>query len=269
MQYYVWNFGYIPEIDEMKYIEVICNNHWNQLTNIQTERNSSKFDEYQSLFVLLIHKSQQKLREWYNEISICSLRDVQRANKFFTFFYGKFQKYAKINPLDRAIVMCLSQCYYYRLPSEYRKKYALFVEKQLNSAPDYFVTTINEEHTETVSMLDVPKGIATNKVFKENIFIMLTCIITSTPVFVVGAPGSSKTLSMLTLEHNLDKSTKSKQLTAYGITDYFVNHFQCSKLTTSELIAKKWFNAAKIQKLKHANTDIPNQILFLDEMGLA
>eukprot|EP01084_Bolivina_argentea_P154954 270081_1 len=113
--------------------------------------------------------------------------------------------------------MALAQCYYYRLPSEYRTKYEKFVKDELSLDTYHFINTITEEHKEIVSMLEIPKGIAQNKIFNENIFVMVTCIITCTPIFVVGPPGSSKTLAMLTLEYNLDKATKSKELTNIGI----------------------------------------------------
>eukprot|EP01084_Bolivina_argentea_P260674 440282_1 len=274
MKYFVWNFGCLSKNDEMKYIEAICANHLDELSfNEPNEHKKQQIQQHQSLFTSLIYKSQQQLRLYYNEISICSLRDVQRANKFFEYFYERFQKKLQKYPKQRilrATVMSLAQCYYYRLSVAYRLKYEMFITNELKlSEPYYFINTIEEEHNETVSMLQIPKGIAQNKIFKENIFIMLTCIITCTPAFVIGPPGSSKTLSMLTLEYNLDKATKSKQLTGLGINDYFVNNFQCSKLTTSVLIEKKWTNAVQIQRFKITNNQTPSQILFLDEMGLA
>eukprot|EP01084_Bolivina_argentea_P089925 162129_1 len=195
MRFFVWNFEY-PINDEMEYITGICNYYWTDLIPHDVDSNSITVN-YQSHFASLIHKSQQKMREWYNEISICSLRDVDRASKFFVYFY-RTKNNAK-NRILKAIIMAIAQVYYYRLPGQYRTKYEIFVTNELELIEKkYFINTINKEHNEIVSMLAIPKGVAANKTFKENIFIMLTCIITCTPAFVIGPPGSSKTLAMLT-----------------------------------------------------------------------
>eukprot|EP01084_Bolivina_argentea_P104028 186317_1 len=90
MKYYVWDFGYLSPSDETNYIAAICGHYWDELSNDSSKHNKQQLYKYQSDFVSLIYKSQQKIREWYNEISMCSLRDVARANEFFVYFYKRF-----------------------------------------------------------------------------------------------------------------------------------------------------------------------------------
>lgn len=47
-----------------------------------------------------------------------------------------------------------------------------------------------------LNRMDVPSGIAKNKALLENIFVSLVCMLNLIPVFVVGKPGSGKTLAL-------------------------------------------------------------------------
>lgn len=44
--------------------------------------------------------------------------------------------------------------------------------------------------------MEIPPGVAKNQALRENIFVTLTCILLKIPLFVVGKPGSGKTLSL-------------------------------------------------------------------------
>ena len=46
-------------------------------------------------------------------------------------------------------------------------------------------------------------GIARNDALRENVFVVVTCIFNRMPVFVVGKPGSSKTLALQIVASNL------------------------------------------------------------------
>jgi E3 ubiquitin-protein ligase RNF213 len=58
--------------------------------------------------------------------------------------------------------------------------------------------------------MNVPVGIAVNQALRENVFMMLTCILNQIPLFVVGKPGSSKSLAMQLIRENFNRETKSK-----------------------------------------------------------
>ena len=59
--------------------------------------------------------------------------------------------------------------------------------------------------------LSLPIGIAKTEALKENLFATIICTVTKTPLIIVGAPGSSKTLSFNLTMSNL-KGQESKQL---------------------------------------------------------
>ena len=61
-----------------------------------------------------------------------------------------------------------------------------------------------------ISNLNLPAGIAKTEALKENVFAMIICTVTKTPLIIVGAPGSSKTLSFSLTISNL-KGPESKQ----------------------------------------------------------
>ena len=58
--------------------------------------------------------------------------------------------------------------------------------------------------------LSFPIGIAKTEALKENLFATIACTVTKTPLIIVGAPGSSKTLSFNLAISNL-KGPESKQ----------------------------------------------------------
>ncbi len=44
--------------------------------------------------------------------------------------------------------------------------------------------------------MEIPRGIGLNSMLKENIYAMIICIMNRIPLFIVGKPGSSKSLAM-------------------------------------------------------------------------
>ena len=51
--------------------------------------------------------------------------------------------------------------------------------------------------------MEVEDGIAMNNSLSENLFVVIICILNKIPVFVVGKPGSSKTLCLQVIASNL------------------------------------------------------------------
>ena len=58
--------------------------------------------------------------------------------------------------------------------------------------------------------LILPVGIAKSKALKENIFATIICTVTKIPLIIVGAPGSSKTLSFNLTISNLKGQESEK-----------------------------------------------------------
>jgi E3 ubiquitin-protein ligase RNF213 len=51
-------------------------------------------------------------------------------------------------------------------------------------------------HLRFAQNLEIEEGIAMNQALMENLFVTIVCILNKVPCFVVGKPGSSKTLTM-------------------------------------------------------------------------
>ena len=245
-------------------------------------------------FIDLISVSQRYLRKHLFDVSVVSLRDVQRCNKFFLWFYKSNNRSNKLNIYQRiteSIILSLAQTYYFRLNEFQRIGYCQLIEsnfvdlllfgfgansinfkifqsnnnnnhrsifgrgsnnsnnnsKNHKKTIDFYQTFIQEER-QYVSMLKLARGIALNRAFMENLYVILIALLTKTPLIVVGKPGSSKTLAMTTIQNNLSSLTKNEKLTNMNINDYFVVSFQCSKLTTAKLIEERWNYAVNIEK---------------------
>ncbi|VDI48588.1 Hypothetical predicted protein [Mytilus galloprovincialis] len=114
--------------------------------------------------------------------------------------------------------------------------------------------------------VELAPNIARNQALKENVFMMIVCIELRIPMFLVGKPGSSKSLAKTIVAdamqgnaaHNdLFKSYKQVQMVSY----------QCSPLSVPEGIVRTFRQCAAYQKDK--NLDRFVSIVVLDEIGLA
>ena len=61
---------------------------------------------------------------------------------------------------------------------------------------DVYAAMLRDEQKDLLDRMDVPQGIAKNKALLENVFVTLVCMLNHIPVFVVGKPGSGKTLAL-------------------------------------------------------------------------
>lgn len=59
-----------------------------------------------------------------------------------------------------------------------------------------FAELLRAEQLDLLNRMDVPVGIARNKAILENVFVTLVCMLNHIPVFVIGKPGSGKTLAL-------------------------------------------------------------------------
>ena len=128
----------------------------------------------------------------------------------------------------------------------------------------------NDELDWYIEHMELPIGIARTKALKENLFTTIVCTVTHTPLIIVGAPGSSKTLSFNLAISNLKGEESKKE--HFRNTDFFKSldpHFyQCSHRTTSNEIQKVFSRAINRQR-SHINFKLPVCcVVFMDEAGL-
>ena len=244
---YVWDYGFLGSKDEREYIRVMTksmNNH---------------------LVVDLLCLSQDFVRTVYGESSV-SLRDVKRFIVIYKWFmYGTHW----IGPMkeNKAIVLSLLISYECRLVDSLdRERYRLQILQvlsQLDILEETYLQIINEEEYQLFSLMEVPPGTAPNASLLENLFVLVICILNKIPVFLVGKPGCSKSLSVQIINRNLCGEDSGKKCFR-SLPQIYVLSYQGSESSTSEGILEVF---EKAQNLTKDESVIP--VVLLDEVGLA
>lgn len=253
---------------------------------------SDETDEEIAYLARLIVESQLFMRNKKDECSFVSIRDVERVIKVTEWFLLKkeliFKRMnerkiatqpkdsyqASLKPLHRAFILALTVCYHSCLyKNETRVEYRKRLQELVKLAPPV-ATTVDWIQTEILKCQNIfmdeidlqqMKNIARNSALLENVFMMIICIELRIPLFIVGKPGSSKSLAKSIVSRAMI-GRNSKSLLFRDLKEtYFVN-FQCSPLTTSDMIVKAFREAAEFQK---SNMSHSVSVVNLDEIGLA
>ncbi|CAH1761994.1 12274_t:CDS:10, partial [Entrophospora sp. SA101] len=265
---YVWDYGVLESNDEKKYIEIMVKN----------QLNTKKKD----LFAKLLFESQKFIREIEEPYSV-SLRDVKRAIKLVKFFEESLkdrppikadaQKYPRnIGSIDitvRSYVLSLALSYQARiarkdLREQFRKKlceiFQFISEKQ-------FINIIREEQEDYINRMILPPNTAKNEALLENVLVMIVCILTKIPVFIIGSPGSSKSLAIRLVSQSLRGSDSNDQYFRRLPQIYIIPH-QGSSSSTSDGILNVFEKAQNFQNTSSEEFPVISVVL-LDEVGLA
>ena len=129
---------------------------------------------------------------------------------------------------------------------------------------------LNDELDWYIQQVELPTGIARTRALKENLFATIVCTVTHTPLIIVGAPGSSKTLSFnLAIANLKGQESKMKHFRDTTVFRSLDPHFyQCSRRTTSNEIQIVFSRAINRQR-SHSKFKLPIYcVVFMDEAGL-
>ncbi|XP_064180420.1 E3 ubiquitin-protein ligase rnf213-alpha-like [Anguilla rostrata] len=276
----VWDFGQLNDQTEKIYIQQIVQ---------RVVQASSINSKYSAMMVNALSSSQMYMRSRQDECSFVSLRDVERCVQVFIWFHNKnrllideLNKYLrkKLNLEKKkqtvederrdsvvwALVMALGVCYHACLENKegYRKEICKTLPK------GYTPQKVLHEITLVQDLLlnGVPLGrtIARNTALKENVFMMLVCIELRIPLFLVGKPGSSKSLSKTLVADAMQGQAAHTELFRRLKQVHLVS-FQCSPHSTPEGIINTFKQCARFQEGK--NLDEYVSVVVLDEIGLA
>ncbi|XP_052083737.1 E3 ubiquitin-protein ligase rnf213-alpha-like [Mytilus californianus] len=292
----VWDFGQLDTNVEQMYIKqmvlrYVYNNNLPRLQGLET------------VVSKILTASQSFMRSQKDECSFVSLRDVERVLKVMSWFYqqskdtnsmlfseikkrtpekqrrnvqdgGVFGRYLTvnkdINDVTRSLVLALGVCYHSCLKK--RKEYREHVSRYfvhplpLPGKADQIKEEIEKCQLVFVENMELAPNIAKNQALKENVFLMVICIELKIPMFLVGKPGSSKSLAKTLVSDAMQgnaahcefyKSFKQVQIVS----------FQCSPLSTPDGILGTFEDCASYQKDK--NLDKFVSVVVLDEIGLA
>jgi hypothetical protein len=256
----------------------------------------STFGVFVEVFRDLICNAQEFIRERSGgERSSASMRDVVRCIKVYRWFLKHFaetskrgKKGGKFTMQDQlalkektrtfiyeAVVLSLAYCYQARLPREDRKLLRISLATKmkgewwdsapwLKMEPSKFVKIVEKTQIHFVEQMNLGDGIALNEALCENLFMLLVSVLNQIPIFVVGKPGSSKSLAMRLLQDNL-KGEASANGFLKALPAVTVFSYQCSPLSTSVGIEQA---VAQARRYRQSSTNTITVVL-LDEVGLA
>ena len=283
---YVFDFGSLNSDDEKKYIK-------HMVKDIINEEDLSIFTTE------LISTAQNFIRD-NNGVSSVSLREIRRFIIFYEFFMKYLNirkeliikekikeketdiiKYANLTENDiklYAINLSIYLGYYLRLTdiddkldnnSEgglrkilLEKLNKIFMKKSKIN----FLSIPEREENFIADNVELEKGIAKNRALLENLFSLFVTINTKTPIYILGKPGCSKSLS-IQLISNAMKGNSSTNPFFKKYPKMYVSTFQGALNSTSEGIKEVFDKAREILKVKENKEKIST--FYFDEMGLA
>ena len=308
---FVFNFGNLTPGDEESYINnmvvsPIENFFWREIEAKQKDKQNFKREnmghyisqedytmcqDLKRLSSKAIIEAQNYVRK-QNDVSSVSLREIRRFSIFYTFFVEYYRKIKKLyeemekkesfgevdlfykNLSNReiyvnSIKLSIYLCYYMRLSNKaYRKELA---DKMNVLFGDNFIEIPEREQKFITKNIEMKIGIAKNRALLENLFTLFTCVNAKVPLFIVGKPGCSKSLSVQLLFDAM-KGDASNNLLFKTLPKLFINAFQGSLGSTSKGVLNIFKKARSL--LKNNDKDKDNNLdkismIYFDEMGLA
>lgn len=259
---FVWDYGSIPLQEERAYIQRMVK--------------SETFYIHKNVLIQLLAASQQFVREKEGSSCTVSLRDFNRCIQLIKWFKDEFlpQQHPEIEEEEvhlRSFILGLTICYLCRFSNSedrlaYRERLsAVFSSNFIDRYTEKEIARcVRKEQNSILDKMDVPRGTARNTALSENIFVMLVCILNRLPLFVVGKPGCSKSLSMQLIRNNM----RGKDSTDAFFQNYprlFYSSFQGSESSTSDGIINVFERAKKFEK---QDRDILS-LVILDHIELA
>uniref|UniRef100_A0A8C8S421 RING-type E3 ubiquitin transferase n=1 Tax=Pelusios castaneus TaxID=367368 RepID=A0A8C8S421_9SAUR len=271
----VWDFGQLNNIAEKIYIQ--------QIVQRLTESIRISAGEIVVLTDVLFD-SQSYMRERDDECSFVSLRDVERCVEVLKWFYShsellisNLEKYLaekrsdkrnlKRNRVIWSLVLAVGVCYHASL--EKKTSYRGVICKHLPKPYDNQKGILEEiSLMQDLFLSGVPlrNTIARNSALKENVFMMVICIELKIPLFLVGKPGSSKSLAKTIVADAMQGQAAYSDLYKEMKQIHLVS-FQCSPHSTPEGIIGTFKQCARFQDGKNLKEYV--SVVVLDEIGLA
>ena len=295
---FVFDFGNLEPKDEEKYIETIVEEPIKRLNkNEKVQFTNEQIEKVHILATKLISKAQNFTRK-NNEISSVSLREIRRFNIFYEFFYkhlkqkkedaenseesslniklDTFYKNCDYLTIHKySIILGVFMCYYLRITdNKKREKFAQEMTDEMRDLDEFFyrknfLEIPNREEKYVLDNMELEKGIAQNRALLDNTFSLFVAINNRIPIFIVGKPGCSKSLSVQLINKSMKGNSCDNPLFKRYPKIIF-SSYQGSLASTSQGVE----NVFKQARKKYENLDEQNRknnvsMIFFDEMGLA
>lgn len=238
--------------NEMEYIEAIISKMLSEEGSPTLQQNEQKD------FALLIHRSHEFLRENAKERSVVSLRDVRRSVSLFKFFHAQLSRRkngpntSRMKLLIDSILLALTYCYLYRVTNRdsYKTTVAFSFSRTsvLRATAADFDRIIGQEIDLYSGSLEAPAHIVRNAALRENIFILLVAIMNRQPLFLIGEPGTSKSLAVEIVARNLAEDRPPTFSNEFELPRLEILMTTCTSVTKLEELQQLFHRARKLQE---------------------
>ena len=270
----IWDFGTLDSETEQKYIS--------QMIDTRIKQQKLQAADKASLLCLLC-ASQAFMRERKDECSFVSLRDVERMLTVLDWFQQRqneaiiaqkilrrtlFSGSARSKEFTVNLILALGVSYYVRLDDrrpQYERQMSQLLGLGANSST--FTEVFNAAQDLVINELKLATNIAKNDALKENVWMMFICISLRIPLFVVGKPGSSKSLAKTVITDVMQGDTSYSLDFFRHFMEIHMVSFQCSPLATAGGILSTFRQCQKFQEKRDVQRFAA--VCVLDEVGLA
>ena len=278
LQLILWDYGSLSKEQERQYIDVKMKMFDHAMTDLQLTNLTNCIVNSQEL---MRDYAFQQLKPKYGDTeakrrshSCVSQRDIERVLHLYQWILKCYEttkrRIGGKNYHRYAVMIALGLVYYMRLNKVFRDKYLKHIDSNLLPGDMSFQDAFNQELNYYCDSIDLPPGIAKTQALKENIFATIVCTVTRIPLIIVGAPGSSKTLSFNIVVSNLKGQESKKEL--FRMSTIFPSldphYYQCSKRTTSIEVSTVFLRAKNRQQSHSKMLVSTNCVVFMDEAGL-
>ncbi|KAG8507497.1 LOW QUALITY PROTEIN: E3 ubiquitin-protein ligase RNF213 [Galemys pyrenaicus] len=269
----VWDFGQLNDAVEKRYIQQIVQRLVGPL-GLAPDR--------VRVVTEVLAASQGFMRESQDECSFVSLRDVERCTRVFSWFYGhspmlleQLRAFLDAEGICRpepdpalwSLVLAVGVCYHASMEDKqsYLEAVCAFFPAPFDDSQAILeeITWVQDMFLEGVCLR---KAIAKNLALKENVFMMVICIELKIPLFLVGKPGSSKSLAKTIVADAMQGPAAPSELFRHLKQVHLVS-FQCSPHSTPQGIIGTFRQCARFQQGKDLRQYV--SVVVLDEVGLA
>ena len=117
-----------------------------------------------------------------------------------------------------------------------------------------------------LNTMTIPSNIAHNAALRENIFMMVVCIENRLPLFIVGKPGSSKSLSKSIVSNSMQGRYSTNELLQH-LKQVQLFPYQCNQFSTTKSLIDVFEEAMNFQKSQDVSKFA--SVVVLEEIGLA
>ena len=260
----VFDFGQLDPETENRYIREIVNIH----------AQDDCFVDHRAVITTVLSAVHTYMRSKKDECSYVSLRDAERTMRVMVWFYELIPKLkidlTTIPIVTLSLILALSVCYRAKLTERsYFDGYITpYIKCPLTAIPanTSIRSIINECQTCIVNIMKIEERVARNSALKENLFMMFVCIHLKIPLFIVGKPGSSKSLAKSIISHSINAGLCVDGNSITDCDNVYMQCYQCSQYTTSQGIVDLFNKTRTIQRECAAHS---LACVVLDEVGLA